>query len=114
MDDSTSNTAEAAAAAAERTRWRRPVAAPRRSRTIFAATGAALASLADLLLLETASDLHELLLGVDEARSLSDLPILTSMTFGEEAVAIDGTSPAAAARRIRMRARTGPAMVITA
>ena len=45
---------------------------------------------ADVLLFETFSDLDELLLGVAEARSLSDLPIVAQMTFGEELVAIDG------------------------
>ena len=50
----------------------------------------------DLLLLETASDLEELLMAVEEARSVSDLPVLASMTFGEELVAMDGTTPAAA------------------
>jgi methionine synthase I (cobalamin-dependent)/5,10-methylenetetrahydrofolate reductase len=52
---------------------------------------------ADLLMIETSSDLEELLMGVGEARALSDLPVLTSMTFGEELVAGDGTSPSAAA-----------------
>ncbi len=52
---------------------------------------------ADLLLLETSSDLEELLMGVEEARALCDLPVLTSMTFGEELVASDGTTPAMAA-----------------
>jgi homocysteine S-methyltransferase len=52
---------------------------------------------ADLLILETNSDLHELLLAVEEARRLSDLPVFASMTFGEEGSAIDGTTPAAAA-----------------
>jgi len=52
---------------------------------------------ADALLFETFSDLEELLLGVAEARALSDLPIVAQMTFGEELVAIDGTSPQTAA-----------------
>jgi homocysteine S-methyltransferase len=51
----------------------------------------------DLLLLETASDLEELLIGIEEARSISDLPVLASMTFGEELLAMDGTTPASAA-----------------
>jgi methionine synthase / methylenetetrahydrofolate reductase (NADH) len=51
----------------------------------------------DLLILETASDLEELLAGVEEARALADLPVLASMTFGEELLAMDGTTPAAAA-----------------
>jgi homocysteine S-methyltransferase len=52
---------------------------------------------ADVLLFETFSDLRELLLGVAEARSLSDLPIVAQMTFGEELTAIDGSSPQTAA-----------------
>ncbi|HEY5519398.1 MAG TPA: bifunctional homocysteine S-methyltransferase/methylenetetrahydrofolate reductase [Candidatus Limnocylindrales bacterium] len=52
---------------------------------------------ADVLIFETFSDLHELLLGVAEARALSDLPIVAQMTFGEELAAIDGSSPQTAA-----------------
>jgi homocysteine S-methyltransferase len=48
---------------------------------------------ADVLLFETFSDLQELLLGVAEARTLSDLPIVAQMTFGEDLIAIDGTDP---------------------
>ena len=52
---------------------------------------------ADALIFETFSDLAELLIGVEEARKLADLPIIAQMTFGEELVAIDGTSPQTAA-----------------
>ena len=52
---------------------------------------------ADALIFETFSDLEELLLGVAEARALGDLPIIAQMTFGEELVAIDGTTPQTAA-----------------
>jgi homocysteine S-methyltransferase len=52
---------------------------------------------ADALIFETSSDLAELLLGVEEARRLSDLPIIAQMTFGEDLLAIDGTSPQTAA-----------------
>jgi methionine synthase I (cobalamin-dependent)/5,10-methylenetetrahydrofolate reductase len=48
---------------------------------------------ADVLLFETFSDLEELLLGVSEARALSDLPIVAQMTFGEDLIAMDGTDP---------------------
>ena len=48
---------------------------------------------ADVLLFETFSDLDELLIGVSEARTLSDLPIVAQMTFGEDLIAIDGTDP---------------------
>ncbi|MDQ3937969.1 MAG: bifunctional homocysteine S-methyltransferase/methylenetetrahydrofolate reductase [Chloroflexota bacterium] len=52
---------------------------------------------ADLLLFETFSDLDELLHGVAEARALCDLPVVAQMTFGEELLSIDGTSPQTAA-----------------
>jgi len=51
----------------------------------------------DFLLFETFSDLRELLLGIAEAHALSDLPIVAQMTFGEELLAMDGTSPQTAA-----------------
>ena len=51
----------------------------------------------DLLLFETFSDLRELLIGIEEAHALSDLPVIAQMTFGEELVAMDGTSPQTAA-----------------
>jgi len=52
---------------------------------------------ADLLVFETFSDLEELLAGIAEARALGDLPIVAQMTFGEDLVAMDGTSPQTAA-----------------
>ena len=52
---------------------------------------------ADLLVFETFSDLEDLLMGVEIARGLGDLPILAEMTFGEDLVAIDGTTPQTAA-----------------
>jgi len=52
---------------------------------------------ADFLLFETFSDLRELLLGIGEAKSLSDVPIVAQMTFGEDLIAVDGTSPQTAA-----------------
>lgn len=54
----------------------------------------------DLFVLETSSDLEELLIGVEVARATSDLPVVAEMTFGEELVAIDGTTPEAAAREL--------------
>jgi homocysteine S-methyltransferase len=50
----------------------------------------------DAIVLETFSDLTELVLAVDEARRTSDLPIIASLTFGEELVLADGTTPRAA------------------
>ncbi|MEX2546384.1 MAG: bifunctional homocysteine S-methyltransferase/methylenetetrahydrofolate reductase [Chloroflexota bacterium] len=51
----------------------------------------------DLLLFETFSDLRELLMGISEAHALGDLPIIGQMTFGEDLIAVDGTSPQTAA-----------------
>ncbi len=56
----------------------------------------------DLLVVETASDLDDLLLAVAEARVVTDLPLIASMTFGDDLVAVDGTTPEAAARALTM------------
>jgi methionine synthase / methylenetetrahydrofolate reductase(NADPH) len=48
----------------------------------------------DLLIVETFSELDDLLLAVDEARQASDLPVVASMTFGEEIALLDGSRPA--------------------
>ena len=42
---------------------------------------------ADLIVLETFSDLEQLVLAVDEARRASDVPVIASLTFGEELAA---------------------------
>jgi homocysteine S-methyltransferase len=52
---------------------------------------------ADVLVLETFSDLDQLVLAVDEARRATDVPVIASLTFGEEIRLADGSSPAAAA-----------------
>jgi homocysteine S-methyltransferase len=54
----------------------------------------------DLLVLETASDLDDLLLAIAEARAITDLPVVASMTFGDDLVAVDGTTPEAAAQAL--------------
>jgi homocysteine S-methyltransferase len=51
----------------------------------------------DLVQLETSSDLAHLLASVEAARRLSDLPIVASLTFGEDLSVADGTDPASAA-----------------
>ena len=51
----------------------------------------------DLIVLETFSDLNQLVLAVDEARLASDVPVIASLTFGEELRLADGSSPIAAA-----------------
>ena len=50
----------------------------------------------DVFVVETFFDLDHLLLAVDEARRASDLPVIASMTFGEDLVLADGTTPAVA------------------
>ncbi len=52
---------------------------------------------ADLLVIETFFDLAHLLLAVDEARGAADVPVIASLTFGEDLVLSDGTTPATAA-----------------
>jgi homocysteine S-methyltransferase len=54
----------------------------------------------DLVVLETHADLAALLWAVDEARRATDLPILASLTFGEELALPDGTNPGEAAARL--------------
>src|SRR5215218_7633067 len=55
---------------------------------------------ADVLVIETFFDLRHLLLAVDEARAAGDIPVIASMTFGEDLVLADGTTPAAAVRAL--------------
>ncbi|HET7829831.1 MAG TPA: bifunctional homocysteine S-methyltransferase/methylenetetrahydrofolate reductase [Candidatus Limnocylindrales bacterium] len=47
----------------------------------------------DLLVIETFFDLRHLLLAVEEARRAGDVPVIASMTFGEDLVLADGTTP---------------------
>ena len=51
----------------------------------------------DLLVLETFSDLDQLLVALDEARRAADVPVIASLTFGEELQLVDGTRPDRAA-----------------
>jgi methionine synthase I (cobalamin-dependent)/5,10-methylenetetrahydrofolate reductase len=51
---------------------------------------------ADLLVIETFFDLHHLLLAAEEAHRAADVPVIASMTFGEDIVLADGTTPAQA------------------
>ncbi len=55
---------------------------------------------ADVLVIETFFDLHHLLLAVDEVRRASDVPVIASMTFGEDLVLADGTTPEMAVRAL--------------
>jgi homocysteine S-methyltransferase len=54
----------------------------------------------DVFVIETFFDLTHLLLAVDEARRASDLPVIASMTFGEDLVLADGTTPDEARRAL--------------
>jgi len=51
----------------------------------------------DLLILETFHDFDQLLLAISEVRATTSLPIVASMTFGEELGLADGRTPEAAA-----------------
>jgi methionine synthase I (cobalamin-dependent)/5,10-methylenetetrahydrofolate reductase len=53
---------------------------------------------ADLLILETFSDLVELILAIQAARATTDLPIIAEMTFGSDGLTGEGSSPAEIAR----------------
>ena len=55
----------------------------------------------DLVQLETASDLDHLLASVEAARRLSDLPLVASLTFGEDLSVADGTDPVTAVEALR-------------
>ncbi len=62
----------------------------------------------DVVVLETFSELQGALLALDEARRACDLPVIVSLTFGEELVLADGTEPAVAAAAL---ARAGADVV---
>jgi homocysteine S-methyltransferase len=51
----------------------------------------------DVVVLETFSDLDQLLVGLDEARAAADIPIIASLTFGEDLTLADGTTAERAA-----------------
>jgi homocysteine S-methyltransferase len=55
----------------------------------------------DLVMIETASDLGHLLAAVEAARRSSDLPIIASLSFGEDLRVADGTSAGVAAAALR-------------
>ncbi len=51
----------------------------------------------DVVVLETFVDLDELLIAIEVAREASDLPIIASLTFGEDLILPNGTTPEQAA-----------------
>jgi methionine synthase I (cobalamin-dependent) len=54
----------------------------------------------DIFVFETFDRLELLLSAIEEARRACDLPVIAQMTFGEDLVANDGTTPEAAARAL--------------
>ncbi len=54
----------------------------------------------DLFMVETFSALDDILGVIAEARAAADLPIVASLTFGEELVLLDGTTPEVAAQAL--------------
>ena len=56
----------------------------------------------DVLVIETFFDLAHLLFAVDEAHTAADIPVIASLTFGEDLVLSDGTTPARAAAALAM------------
>ncbi len=56
---------------------------------------------ADLFILETFSDIEELLAAIDAIRSFSSLPIIAEMTYSEEGTTFGGTRPREAALRLK-------------
>jgi methionine synthase / methylenetetrahydrofolate reductase(NADPH) len=63
--------------------------------------GALLEQGADLLILETFSDLREILLAIEVARSISDLPIVAQMTFAEDGRTALGHTPQEVVSKLR-------------
>ncbi len=55
----------------------------------------------DLFILETFSDLEELLCAVDAIRSFSNLPIIAELTYSEEGTTFGGMRPQEAAARLK-------------
>jgi len=55
----------------------------------------------DLFILETFSDLEELLAAIDAIRSFSSLPIVAELTFSDEGTTFGGTLPREAAARLK-------------
>ncbi|MGH9593106.1 MAG: homocysteine S-methyltransferase family protein, partial [Bryobacteraceae bacterium] len=54
----------------------------------------------DLFLLETFTDIEELMAAIEAIRAFSNLPIMAQMTFSEEGTAAGGTRPEEAAARL--------------
>ncbi len=75
---------------------------PDQARAAFAEQiGALLEQGADLIILETFSDLREILLAIEAARSVGDLPIVAQMTFAEDGRTALGYTPEEVALALR-------------
>jgi methionine synthase I (cobalamin-dependent)/5,10-methylenetetrahydrofolate reductase len=57
----------------------------------------------DLFILETFSDLEELLAAIDAIRSFSQLPVVAELTYSEEGTTFGGTCPRDAAARLKQK-----------
>lgn len=57
----------------------------------------------DLFVLETFTDIEQLLAAIDAIRSFSSLPIIAQLTFSEEGTTFGGTRPAEAVERLRAK-----------
>ena len=55
---------------------------------------------ADLLILETFSDLNELAVAVRVARETTDLPVVAEVTFGNDGITVSGATPAEVAHAL--------------
>ncbi|MFM8322551.1 MAG: bifunctional homocysteine S-methyltransferase/methylenetetrahydrofolate reductase [Chloroflexota bacterium] len=74
---------------------------PEQARAAFGEQAAALAAGgADLLIIETFSDLYELCEAVSAARQACELPVVASMTFTRDDLTLLGDSPARVAHRL--------------
>lgn len=74
---------------------------PEQARQAFSEQISSLAEAgADLIIIETMSDLHEIKEAIAAARQVCDLPVVASMTFTRDDVTLFGDTPAKAARTL--------------
>jgi len=77
---------------------------PGEIREIFREQAAALEERGvDLFILETFSELEEILAAIDAIRSFSKLPIIAQLTYSEEGSTVDGTRPEDAVAKIKTK-----------
>lgn len=78
-----------------------PITATQAREAFSEQIGALLEQGADLLILETFSDLREILLAIEVARSIGDLPIVAQMTFAEDGRTALGHTPQEVVTKLR-------------